>query len=170
VPAPSAGRPGGGVAFLLAQLGSHAAERFAERIGELGLTPPQAGILSAISAEPGRSQQALSEQLGLIPSRVVAFVDDLEARGLVERRRNATDRRLYALHLTADGATLMRSIGQVARKHEQEFTAALTREQRANLADLLTGIATRQALTPGGYPDYRAIGRRRIRSAPASAG
>ena len=76
------------MAFLLAQLGHHAAAKFAEQIATIDLTPPQAGILRAIASEPGRSQQALSAQLGLLPSRVVAYVDELEDRGYVERRRN----------------------------------------------------------------------------------
>src|SRR4249919_2525285 len=99
-------RPGSGpgqVAFLLAQLGGLAAMRFAERLAPLGLIPAQAGLLRAVAAEPGRSQQALSAQLGLLPSRLVALVDELERDGLIERRRNPDDRRHHALHLTIAG-------------------------------------------------------------------
>jgi DNA-binding MarR family transcriptional regulator len=160
----------GGVAFLLAQLGQHAADRFAGRIAALGLSPPQAGILRAIAVEPGRSQQALSEQLGLLPSRVVAFVDDLEARGFVERRRNAVDRRVYALHLTDAGAALMAKIADVGRGHEEEFTAGLTRAQRSTLAELLGILAARQQLTPGVHPGYKSIGRGATKDDSSSAG
>ncbi|MCP3811850.1 MarR family transcriptional regulator, partial [Mycobacteriaceae bacterium Msp059] len=65
---------GDNVAFLLTQLGTYAATRFAEQMATIDLTPPHAGILRAIAAAPGRSQQALSAQLGLLPSRVVTFV------------------------------------------------------------------------------------------------
>lgn len=150
----------GGIAFLLAQLGHLAAERFATRVAELDLTPPQAGILRAIAAEQGRSQQALADVLGLLPSRVVAFVDDLEQRGLVERRRNADDRRLYALHLTSAGGQLMRQIGEVAKAHEEEVTAGLTRDEKAQLRRLLATMAERAGLAPGVHPGYRSIGRR----------
>src|SRR5258708_12764105 len=91
----------GGVAFLLAQLGHHAAERFSERIAALDLTPPHAGILRAIAAAPGRSQQALSTELQLLPSRVVAHVAGLEDRGSGERPPTPDDRRQYALYLPA---------------------------------------------------------------------
>src|SRR5262249_58279317 len=74
-----------GVAFLLAQLGHHAATQFAEKMATIELSPPHAGILRAIAAESGRSQQALSAQLGMLPSRVVVYVDELEERGYVER-------------------------------------------------------------------------------------
>ena len=91
------------------------------------LTPPHAGILRAIATEPGRSQQALSAQLGMLPSRVVVYVDELEDRGYVERRRNPDDRRLHALHLSAAGKRLMRKISELARQHETQLTAALER-------------------------------------------
>ncbi len=160
-PRPPGPRPPGtgGVAFLLAQLGAHAAERFAERVAALGLNPPQAGILRAIAAAPGRSQQALSEQLGLLPSRVVAFVDVLEERGYVERRRNPGDRRLHALYLTDHGHQLLAEIGQAGRAHEEEITGGLSAGQREELAALLQALAARHGLTPGVHPGYRSLGR-----------
>ena len=92
-----------GAAFLLTQLGAHAAEQFAGRIAAIGLTPPLAGLLRAIVTVPGQSQQALARHLRTQPSRIVAFVDDLEGRELIERRRNPQDRRLHALYLTPKG-------------------------------------------------------------------
>jgi DNA-binding MarR family transcriptional regulator len=152
----STARPGG-VAFLLAQLGHHATERFSERMASLELTPPHAGILRAIAAAPGRSQQALSGQLKLLPSRVVAFVDDLEDRGYVERRPNPDDRRQYALYLTRDGKEVMQQISRLGRQHERELTSALDPSQRAQLEELLATIADAQGLTPGVHPGFRRI-------------
>jgi DNA-binding MarR family transcriptional regulator len=149
----------GRIAFLLAQLGAYAAERFAARVAEIGLTPPQVGILRAIAVEPGRSQQALSEQLGLLPSRVVAFVDDLEERGYVERRRNPDDRRLYALHLNASGQELMARVGAAGRDHEEEIAGSLTTAQREELAATLQTLAARHGLAPGVHPGYKSLGR-----------
>jgi DNA-binding MarR family transcriptional regulator len=148
-----------GVAFLLAQLGHHATTLFAERVATVGLTPPHAGILRAVAAEPGRSQQALSAQLGMLPSRVVVYVDELEERGYVERRANPKDRRLYALHLTAAGKRLLRKLSQLARDHEAQLTAALDPEQRDALRSLLTTVARQQGLTPHVHPGYRTLTR-----------
>src|SRR6201985_876282 len=58
-----AGRKRTYVAFLLAQLGAYAAERFGERIAALDFTRPQAGLLRLISREPGQSQQAVARRL-----------------------------------------------------------------------------------------------------------
>jgi DNA-binding MarR family transcriptional regulator len=147
------------VAFLLSQLGHRSASVFADLIASIDLTPPHAGILRAIATEPGRSQQALSGQLGLLPSRVVAYVDELEDRGYVERRRNPDDRRLHALHLTASGKKVISKIGELGRQHDRLLTAGLDTHQRDTLHQLLSAIAERQGLTPHVHPGFRALGR-----------
>jgi DNA-binding MarR family transcriptional regulator len=150
---------GDNVAFLLSQLGHRSASVFADLIASVDLTPPHTGILRAIASEPGRSQQALSGQLGLLPSRVVAYVDELEDRGYVERRRNPDDRRLHALYLTASGKKIMSKIGELGRQHERLMTAGLDTDQRDTLRRLLSTVAERQGLTPHVHPGYRTLGR-----------
>jgi DNA-binding MarR family transcriptional regulator len=147
------------VAFLLSQLGHRSASVFTDLIASIDLTPPHAGILRAIAAESGRSQQALSGQLGLLPSRVVAYVDELEDRGYVERRRNPDDRRLHALYLTASGKKVMTKIGELGRQHDRLLTAGLDAQQRDTLHQLLATIAEHQGMTPHVHPGYRALGR-----------
>ncbi|GIG58756.1 hypothetical protein Lfu02_31280 [Longispora fulva] len=147
--------PQPGAAFLLAQVGAHAAARFAERISEVGVDPPDVGLLRMIASQPGRSQQSLAEQLGVVPSRVVVLVDGLQRRGLVERRRNPQDRRNHALHLTAEAEQVMTRIRELASTHESDICAALDDHQRAQLTELLGAIAAQQGLTPGVHPGYR---------------
>ena len=155
----AASTDGDNVAFLLSQLGHRSASVFADLIASVDLTPPHAGILRAIASEPGRSQQALSGELGLLPSRVVAYVDELEDRGYVERRRNPDDRRLHALYLTASGKKLVSKIGELGRQHERLMTAGLDTDQRDTLRRLLSAVAERQGLTPHVHPGYRTLGR-----------
>jgi DNA-binding MarR family transcriptional regulator len=150
---------GDSVAFLLSQLGHRSASVFTDLIASIDLTPPHAGILRAIAAEPGRSQQALSGQLGLLPSRVVAYVDELEDRGYVERRRNPDDRRLHALHLTASGKKVITKIGELGRQHDRLLTAGLDSQQRDILHQLLATVAEYQGLTPHVHPGFRTLGR-----------
>lgn len=144
-----------GPAFLLTQLGSHAASRFAARITELDLTPPQTGLLRAVAAAPGQSQQALARHLGTPPSRLVALVDGLDERGLLERRRNPDDRRLHALHLTDTGRDVLRRIGEIARAHDDDICRGLDEHERGTLAALLARVAADHDLTPGVHPGYR---------------
>jgi DNA-binding MarR family transcriptional regulator len=155
---PDTNNRGDGIAFLLTQLGHDAATQFAEHMATIDLSPPHAGILRAIAAEPGRSQQALSGQLGVLPSRIVAYVDELEKRGYVERRRNPDDRRLHALHLTTSGKRLLQKVSTLARQHDGQITAGLDERQRATLHELLGTLARQRGLTPHVHPGYRNLG------------
>lgn len=143
------------MAFLVAQLGAHAAARFAARIADLDLTPPQTGLLRMVAVTPGLSQQAYATRLGMPPSRFVTLVDTMQDRGLIERRRGEPDRRSYALHLTEDGERLMQQLAVVGKAHEDDLCAALAADERATLRALLTRIAQQQNLTPGVHPGYR---------------
>jgi DNA-binding MarR family transcriptional regulator len=155
-----------GAAFLLTQLGTHAARRFGERVAAVDLTPPQAGLIRAVAREPGRSQQALAERLGTPATRLVALVDSLEQRGVLERRRNPDDRRLHAVHLTPDGEALRDDLGRLAAEHEDALLAALDPAERRTLADLLGRVAAAEGLTPGVHPGYRDLPTRGSQGAP----
>ncbi|MEV0667537.1 MarR family winged helix-turn-helix transcriptional regulator [Actinomadura luteofluorescens] len=146
-----------GVAFLLAQLGAHAAGRFAERIAELDLTPPQAGLLRMLAAAPGRSQRELADELGMPPSRFVPFADELEERGLIERRRNPEDRRLYALYLTDTGFVLLARLAEASGAHEREICQALSENERRQVKALLERVAEQQGLGRGIHPGFRRL-------------
>jgi len=160
---PEPAQPGSGerkrtnIAFLVAQLGAYAAERFGERAAALDFTRPQAGVLRLISREPGLSQQAVARRLGTPPSRLVALVDGLEQRGLIERRRNPGDRRNYALHLTVAGEQAMAALSQASLEHEQAISAPLTQAERAQLSKLLGKLAAAHGLVPGVHPGYRSL-------------
>jgi DNA-binding MarR family transcriptional regulator len=148
------------VAFLLAQLGAHAAALFAERIRPLQLTPPQAGVLRRLAQFPGQSQRELADALGMHAPRLVTLIDELEDRGLVARDRDPGDRRNYAISLTDGGRRLLAELGRVARQHEHAITAGLDDDERAHLLALLRRIAEEQNLRPGVHPGYRRLGRR----------
>jgi DNA-binding MarR family transcriptional regulator len=148
-------------AFLLAQLGAHAASQFAERLGVLELTPADAGILRLLHGKAGLSQQELATMLQIHPSRLVAILDNLEKRGFVERRANPDDRRLYSLYLTKAGGEALEKIGSVARKHQDALLSAISWEERNTLAALLLKIADQQGLVRGVHPGYQNLGRAR---------
>src|SRR6267143_5099889 len=125
-----------GVAFLLAQLGAHAAERFADRIAVLGLSPPEAGILRMIATMPSCNQQTLGNRLGVLPSRMVILIDELAEKGLVERKRSQTDRRHSELLLTRAGRQMLTKVSKLGLEHENVLCAALTAEERKSLVML----------------------------------
>lgn len=141
-------------AFLLAQVGAHAASTFTERLGAVDLTPPHAGILRVVNGAGGISQQALAGHLRILPSRLVILIDQLEERGLVERRADPADRRTYALYLTAKGTETLKTIGRLAREHQDALLVSLTPDERDVLASLLRKVADQQRLRPGVHPGF----------------
>lgn len=151
-------KKGPGGAFLLAQVGAHAAAKFAERLHELNLLPAHAGILRILGSTPAITQQSLAEMLGMVPSRLVGLIDELEGQSLIERRDNPDDRRRYALHLTEQGRQILQSIGRVAREHQAALLAALTEAERSQLAELLQRVADEQGLTRGVRPGFAGLG------------
>lgn len=103
-------------------------------------------MLRALSAAEGPSQRAVCTALGITPSRMVAVVDSLEAKGLVERRQNLQDRRARAVYLTdAGGRTLAGVIDRVA-KVEQWLSEPLVDSEREALLGLLRRLADHMGL------------------------
>ena len=139
--------------FLLVQLGTHAHRRFAERLARLDLHPRHFGMLSHLAASEGQSQQALSIALGIHRSAVVALVDDLEQRGLAERRRDPFDRRAYTLYLTPTGCAVLADLQRIAEQHEAELLTALDASERSQLISLLQRVAESQGLAAGVHPN-----------------
>jgi len=144
------------LAFLLSQVGIHASRQFAERIETAGLNPPLFRVLNLVDAAEGRSQQAIGQAIEVPASRMVALVDELEQRGLVERRPDPGDRRVRALYLTAKGRkTLTRGRG-IAKRHEEELTRGLAAADRKRLLDLLQKMVDAQAIGRGVHPGLSA--------------
>ncbi len=146
-----------GAAFLLAQLGAHAADRFGERIEVLGIAPPHAGILRLVATTPSCNQQALAKRLGVLPSRMVILIDELTEKGLVERKRSTKDRRHSELVLTKRGRRMLEKLSQLAAEHEADLCASLTAEERNTLVALGRKIVHQQGLTPDVHPGYRKL-------------
>lgn len=146
------------IAFLLTQLGTHAAMKFSEALAPIHLTPPDAGILRLLRQSPGISQQELAERLGMHASRLVAVIDSLEERQMVVRKQSPDDRRTYSLHLADPGFEALRLIGRAAQAHEERICQGLSKTERVKLAGLLNKIAARQGLATGIHPGYRTLG------------
>src|SRR5438045_4556737 len=105
------------------------------------IRPAQFSVLTIIERNPGLTQTKVAEALGIKRTNFVGMLDELETRGLAERRQTARDKRSYALYLTADGAALMRKLRPVLKAHESRMVAKLGEEGRDALIALLREIA-----------------------------
>jgi DNA-binding MarR family transcriptional regulator len=127
--------------YLVSRMGSFAGRRFGERLATLGLTTRMWGALNVLDAEEASTQQQLGRAVGMDPSSMVATLDELESRGMVERRRHPTDRRAHALYLTDTGRTTLGRGRELARAAQEELLAPLSADERRTLHDLLLRMA-----------------------------
>lgn len=140
------------LAFLLSQVGIHAARRFAERMEEIDLQPPLFRVLNLIDAAEGHSQQAIGKAIEVPAPRMVALVDELEKRGMVERRPDPDDRRVRALFLTSKGRKTLARGREIAGAHERDLTRGMAPADRKRLVELLQQIVDRQTIGRGIHP------------------
>lgn len=113
---------------------------FAATMHGMDITPGQFGVLALIQANPGLTQSALGEAMGVDRSTVVAVIDRLESRDLVRRAPSPTDRRSYALVLGEEGASRFTAALRRVRNHERRIARRLTAAERATLIDLLRRV------------------------------
>ncbi len=100
--------------------------------------------VAALLAEHGDlSQRRLIEIMDADKSTMVYLVDELERQGLVERREDPSDRRAYAVHLTAAGRARLTEAGAIAARVEDDFLSPLSARERATFNRLLQRIADR---------------------------
>jgi len=151
-------RRGNSVAFLLSQLGSAGSHAFSMLLAPLDIGPRHFAMLNFVADGEGQSQQALGSALGIPASRMVGLVDELEGRGLLERRPNPADRRSHALYLTAEGQRLLDRAYALAIAHEDHVCEALTAAERQELLRLLTKIGDSLGMTAGVHPELAAPG------------
>ncbi len=87
------------VLFLLHDVARHLRQDADRRARAHGLTRAQWIILLRLDRQPGLSQKELAEILEVEPITVARLIDRLERSGLVERRDDPADRRVWRLHL-----------------------------------------------------------------------
>jgi DNA-binding MarR family transcriptional regulator len=137
------------VGFTVSSIGYAVARRFRETLAPLVLEPREFALLRAVGAAEGLSQQAAGERLRIPPSRMVAFVDALEARALLERRHNPLDRRTRALYLTPVGRELLERASVLATELERHLCAQLDAAEREQLLALLQRVGLQLGVAPG---------------------
>ncbi len=103
------------------------------------MTRAQWGILIWLERQPGITQKELSEILEVEPITVARLIDRLEARGMVERRPDPRDRRIWRLHLQQAALPVLREIG----RERAEISRMVTDGLDEDTIDTLTGTLLR---------------------------
>ncbi len=127
--------------FLLARANALSLATTNETLGPLGLKARSYSVLALAASEDRLSQRDLASYLRLDPSQVVALVDELQQRGLVDRHANPQDRRTNVVVATENGVALVVQARDTLRAAEDTLLAALDTTERNTLAALLRKIA-----------------------------
>jgi MarR family transcriptional regulator for hemolysin len=93
-----------------------------------GMTRAQWAILIWLERQPGISQKELSELLEVEPITVARLIDRLEARGMVERRPDPRDRRIWRLHLLPPACDVLHEIGRQRAEMTRILTAGINED------------------------------------------
>jgi DNA-binding MarR family transcriptional regulator len=129
--------------FLLKRLGYAAKERGTEAYERENVHPYHYAILLALDEGGHETQGAIADTLGYDRGQLVGLLDELEERGLIERRRDPDDRRRHLVQMTADGKRKLRRLRALAGDLEDDFLAPLSAAEREQLHSLLLKLAER---------------------------
>ena len=127
--------------FLLGYLGEKSRRSFIALLEPHGFHPREFGLMTVMAKRPGLTQQELALLARVDPSSMVALLDDLERRGIAERRVDPSDRRRRAVYLTDTGQDQMRVLQREARKAAKTFLEPLEDDERETLNALLRKLA-----------------------------
>jgi DNA-binding MarR family transcriptional regulator len=127
--------------FLLKRLAWALKDRTLAAFEPTGLSPYHYAVLALLEEEPRETQVTIADALGYDRSQLVGWLDELEERGLIERRRDANDRRRHLVSMTPEGKRALRRLRAIVQAVDDEFFAPLAAEQRAALQALLLPLA-----------------------------
>lgn len=127
--------------FLLKRLGWEIKDRALQAFESTGLNPQHHAVLSVLEEGAPEAQGTIADALGYDRSHLVGLLDELEQRGLVERKRDPADRRRHVVKLTPAGKETLVRLRSIVKRFEKEFFAPLDAEQRETLHSLLRLLA-----------------------------
>jgi DNA-binding MarR family transcriptional regulator len=149
-------------AYLIRRLQMISAAVAAEAFEDEDMPLSQWAALTIIEHHPGIDQSGLAETVSIDKTNTGRVVDQLEAKGLVERRPNGSDRRVWMLRCTPLGHNMRKRLLPRALGTQDKLLSCLKPHQRELLIDLMSQVvmANEKYIRPG-------AGRRKSKS-PAS--
>jgi DNA-binding MarR family transcriptional regulator len=122
---------------LLKRLGMEIKESYREAFEAAGASPFHYSVLAVLEESPRETQATIADSLGYDRSWLVGLLDELEEKGLIERRRDPADRRRHVVTLLPAGKQQLAELRAISKGVEDKFLSPLEPEQRASLHELL---------------------------------
>ena len=125
------------------------AELTAPALEPFGISGRQCAVLLAVNEQAPSSQHDIAQRMGVDRTTMVALVDELEAKGLVQRRPDARDRRKNVVALTEAGRTTLEGATRAVDEAERRFLGPLSDDEAAAFRAALRAAALAAGLTAG---------------------
>ncbi|MDX2108547.1 MAG: MarR family transcriptional regulator [Candidatus Melainabacteria bacterium] len=129
------------IGFLLHRPSLMWRERLDQALAPLNLSVMDYGVLRLLELNLVEYQQQIGLRLDLDPSRVVELMNALEERELIQRLRNAKDKRKYNLSLTPKGRKTLSRAKTIANKEQTDFLSVLDQKEQKSLLEALWKLA-----------------------------
>jgi DNA-binding MarR family transcriptional regulator len=133
---PSAPRLG----YLLKRVQLRYFELGAAALEPLGVTGRETAVLTAIAERSPVSQAEIAAAMNVDRTTMVALIDDLEGKGLVERRQDPDDRRKNAVGLTGAGRDTVRQAAAAVERTDDAFLGPLSAAEAAQFKRMLHAL------------------------------
>ncbi|WP_030847612.1 MarR family winged helix-turn-helix transcriptional regulator [Streptomyces sp. NRRL F-4474] len=130
---------------LLGQASTHAQRLVTEALGRADAHKWHYAAMVALEESGPVSQAALSDRTGIHRSDLVAVINELAERELVERAPDPDDRRRNVITLTPLGRRRLRRLEQILDRAQDELLSPLSAAERAQLTRLLGRIVEHHA-------------------------
>lgn len=120
-----------------------------------GLTMWAYAVLLQLGRGPARGQGVLAEEIGADKTRIIAILDDLQERGLIDRYPNPADRRARLLAVTTTGRALAEAAQADIHAKEEQLLGRLDAADRSgflNALVVLTAVPHAEIVDADGSP------------------
>ncbi len=128
--------------FLLNDIARLMRKRFDIRARRIGVTRAQWHTLSILKRNEGCNQGMLADLLEVEPITVGRMIDRLEDAGLVERRRDPADRRVWRIHLTEKAQPVLIELRAIADTMIDEVMDGVEPDDRIRMHTALKALRT----------------------------
>lgn len=143
--------------FLLGRLGYDLKRHAIEELETAGFSMYDYSVLALVAEGACSAQTSIADVLNVDRSQLVGLLDGLEERGLVERRRDPSDRRRHAVTITAAGTRELEKLRAIVKEIGEEFLAPLAADDRRQLYTLLARLAAHHDARFAPSPEVAAV-------------
>ena len=97
-------------------------------------------VLLALDRSSMRTQAALAAAIGADKTRIIRDLDELQQRGLIERRPDPDDRRVRLLAITDAGRTVKNAVQEEIQRGEERWLGDLSAAERRTFLRVLVRL------------------------------